>query len=267
MCMNRHGMAASVLMTSTWHRVNGPMSGLMERARAGDFPLLPLLRLRGPGALPGESQRQGPGAMPLLPAGPVVPFRSRLAPRGAAQGEALRRALRDRFADPEGPRRPACGPSRPTTSAWAPGPTASGSPRSTRRATSPHWRSTTPACRSIWRWIRGSSPARCSSRWRRGADGRGGGPGLRRLPRGGRPRGAERPGDPRGGADALRRPDRHDDDRPGGRVAEPGRPDGHRRVSSARASARCGAGRAARWPTAWRCWSRSSSRPTAASGC
>ncbi len=38
MCMNRHGMSASVLMTSTWHKVNGPMAGLMERSRAGDFP-------------------------------------------------------------------------------------------------------------------------------------------------------------------------------------------------------------------------------------
>src|SRR3954447_15394533 len=39
MCMNRHGVAASVVMTSTWHRVGGPMAGLIERARAGDFPL------------------------------------------------------------------------------------------------------------------------------------------------------------------------------------------------------------------------------------
>ena len=39
MCMNRRGMAASVLMTSTWHKVGGPMADLMERAHAGDFPL------------------------------------------------------------------------------------------------------------------------------------------------------------------------------------------------------------------------------------
>ncbi len=40
MCMNdRQGMSASVLMTSTWHKVNGPMAGLMERAAAGEFPL------------------------------------------------------------------------------------------------------------------------------------------------------------------------------------------------------------------------------------
>ncbi len=40
MCMDdRHGSKASVLMTSTWHRVNGPMAGLMERAAAGEFPL------------------------------------------------------------------------------------------------------------------------------------------------------------------------------------------------------------------------------------
>ena len=39
MCMDRHGSSASVVMTSTWHRVNGPMAGLMDRARAGEFPL------------------------------------------------------------------------------------------------------------------------------------------------------------------------------------------------------------------------------------
>jgi len=39
MCMDRHGSTASVMMTSTWHRVNGPMAGLMDRARSGEFPL------------------------------------------------------------------------------------------------------------------------------------------------------------------------------------------------------------------------------------
>ena len=39
MCMDRRGSSASVVMTSTWHRVNGPMAGLMDRARAGEFPL------------------------------------------------------------------------------------------------------------------------------------------------------------------------------------------------------------------------------------
>lgn len=38
MCMNRNGASASILMTSTWHRVGGPMAQLMERARAGEFP-------------------------------------------------------------------------------------------------------------------------------------------------------------------------------------------------------------------------------------
>ena len=40
MCMERHGMSASILMTSTWHRIGGPMADLIDRARAGDFPLL-----------------------------------------------------------------------------------------------------------------------------------------------------------------------------------------------------------------------------------
>jgi hypothetical protein len=39
MCMNRGNSAASVLMTSTWHRVDGPMSRLIERAQGGEFPL------------------------------------------------------------------------------------------------------------------------------------------------------------------------------------------------------------------------------------
>ncbi len=39
MCMERGGASASVVMTSTWHRLGGPMSGLIERARAGEFPL------------------------------------------------------------------------------------------------------------------------------------------------------------------------------------------------------------------------------------
>ena len=39
MCMNRRGISASVLMTSTWHKVGGPMAELMKRARDGDFPL------------------------------------------------------------------------------------------------------------------------------------------------------------------------------------------------------------------------------------
>lgn len=38
MCMNRGPHQASVLMMSTWHRLGGPMSGLIERGRAGDFP-------------------------------------------------------------------------------------------------------------------------------------------------------------------------------------------------------------------------------------
>jgi len=39
MCMDRHGSRASVLMTSTWHRVGGPMSELIDRGRAGEFPV------------------------------------------------------------------------------------------------------------------------------------------------------------------------------------------------------------------------------------
>jgi hypothetical protein len=39
MCMEKHGTRASVSMTSTWHRVGGPMSELLERGDAGEFPV------------------------------------------------------------------------------------------------------------------------------------------------------------------------------------------------------------------------------------
>jgi hypothetical protein len=39
MCMNRGKEPATVLMTSTWHRIGGPMAGLMDRAKGGEFPL------------------------------------------------------------------------------------------------------------------------------------------------------------------------------------------------------------------------------------
>lgn len=38
MCMDRNGVPASISMTSTWHRVGGPMAGLIERGQAGEFP-------------------------------------------------------------------------------------------------------------------------------------------------------------------------------------------------------------------------------------
>jgi hypothetical protein len=39
MAMDVRGMRSSVLMTSTWHRLGGPMSNLIERGRAGEFPI------------------------------------------------------------------------------------------------------------------------------------------------------------------------------------------------------------------------------------
>lgn len=39
MSMARRGAKAQVLMTSTWHRLGGPMSGLIEQAREGKFRL------------------------------------------------------------------------------------------------------------------------------------------------------------------------------------------------------------------------------------
>lgn len=39
MAMDLRGAKASVLMTSTWHRVGGPMTDLMARGEAGEFPV------------------------------------------------------------------------------------------------------------------------------------------------------------------------------------------------------------------------------------
>ncbi len=39
MCVGLRGIPASVVMTSTWHKVGGPMTALMERGRAGEFPV------------------------------------------------------------------------------------------------------------------------------------------------------------------------------------------------------------------------------------
>jgi hypothetical protein len=39
MCMDMAGASASVTMTSTWHRVGGPMTDLIEKGKAGAFPV------------------------------------------------------------------------------------------------------------------------------------------------------------------------------------------------------------------------------------
>ncbi len=39
MCMARHGMDASIVMTSTWHRPHGPISKLIDRGNQGHFPI------------------------------------------------------------------------------------------------------------------------------------------------------------------------------------------------------------------------------------
>ncbi|WP_422932056.1 hypothetical protein [Singulisphaera sp. PoT] len=38
MCMAKGGHRASVSLTSTWHRLGGPMQGLLDRGRSGEFP-------------------------------------------------------------------------------------------------------------------------------------------------------------------------------------------------------------------------------------
>jgi hypothetical protein len=70
MAMEIRGQRASVLMTSTWHRLSGPMSTLVERGRAGEFPvhtycIFEVLE-RCPESRSGEHLENCP-ACPLLP--------------------------------------------------------------------------------------------------------------------------------------------------------------------------------------------------------
>lgn len=38
-CMEQHGSRASILMTSTWHKIGGPMAELIDKGRAGAYPV------------------------------------------------------------------------------------------------------------------------------------------------------------------------------------------------------------------------------------
>ncbi len=71
MCMARGGSSASVLMTSTWHRVGGPMEGLVERGRAGEFPLYTFCAFDVLERCPEE--RSGPN-LEKCPACPLVAY-------------------------------------------------------------------------------------------------------------------------------------------------------------------------------------------------
>lgn len=71
MCMEMHGSTASVLMTSTWHRVDGPMTGLLDRASAGEFPLYTFCAFDVLEACP--ESRSGP-ALENCPGCPLVAY-------------------------------------------------------------------------------------------------------------------------------------------------------------------------------------------------
>jgi hypothetical protein len=59
MCMRRGTMPGSVVMTSTWHRLGGPMSRLIEQAQDGAFPLYTFCAFEVLEHCPEE--RSGPG--------------------------------------------------------------------------------------------------------------------------------------------------------------------------------------------------------------
>ena len=153
MCMNRRGMSPSVLMTSTWHKVGGPMADMMARARAGAFPLYEFCIFdvleRCPTSRSGKDLEKCPEC-PLMkwchadrdqhPEGKPKAKRS----NGHYGIDALIQKVHATSSrDVRGP----------ITSASGPRPTGSGSRGSTRRSTSRRGRNSTPACKSSWRWI------------------------------------------------------------------------------------------------------------------
>ncbi len=69
MCMARHGASASILMTSTWHKIGGPMSELIDRGAGGAFPVDRFCTFEVLERCPVE--RSGPG-LELCPACPLV---------------------------------------------------------------------------------------------------------------------------------------------------------------------------------------------------
>lgn len=71
MCLNRKGQPASVLMTSTWHRLGGPMATLIERGRAGQFPFFTFCAFDVLEFCP--EQRSGP-ALEHCPRCPLMPW-------------------------------------------------------------------------------------------------------------------------------------------------------------------------------------------------
>ena len=69
MCMTKDGVSPSVSMTSTWHRVGGPMAGLVEQAEAGRFPLFRFCLFEVLETCP--ESRSGPG-LEKCPACPLM---------------------------------------------------------------------------------------------------------------------------------------------------------------------------------------------------
>ena len=85
MAMEVRGCRSSVLMTSTWHRVAGPMAELIDTGPRGGLPGRHVLRLRGPGALPRGAERAAAGELPAVSPGGLVPFGSRRPSRPACR--------------------------------------------------------------------------------------------------------------------------------------------------------------------------------------
>ena len=93
MAMEIRGCKPSVLMTSTWHRVDGPMSELIDRGRAGGFPVDTYASSRS-WTLSRRTERPTPRELPrqVAPA-ELVSFRPRFSSYRNAEGEAIRGSL------------------------------------------------------------------------------------------------------------------------------------------------------------------------------
>ena len=97
MCMSRRGQSASVVMTSTWHRLGGPMARLIDEAKSGSFPLYSFCTFEVLERCPDE--RSGP-ALENCPSCPIQRYCHDVSD-GGPPGPSGRGALHDRCLDSE----------------------------------------------------------------------------------------------------------------------------------------------------------------------
>ena len=173
MAMEKHGCRSSVLMTSTWHRVAGPMAELMERGRSGAFPVDTFCIFEALETCPDE--RSGPNyeKCPECPLMRWCHSDRDSDPHGPSQGEAIERPLQDRQPDSKSQSSQSAGLRERLSMPSAQGLGRSGSRRSMRPGTSRPPPNTTRTARSTWRSIRACTPGPSGFRSGQRVDGQG----------------------------------------------------------------------------------------------